>query len=305
MLDGSTEATTMELDTLTDGEADRRQPRVLIVDDDPAALKFLTDRCVKMGMSVQTATNGLQALIIARRTRPDALIVDVHMPELDGLSLCSRLLEPNQAGIDVIVVSGYSDADCSDRCDSLGAAFVRKGPALWSSIQTCLHEMFPGMSVEVAAAAAASRPSAQLRERPLVLVIDDDPDVGRFLDTRLRKCGVDVMFAADGRQGYHVAAREKPTVILSDYFMPVADINFLLWRLRSTPALERIPVLAMSGKALDKTTAEGLVKGDFARRGVERIFRKPLDIDELFTEIKKHCALDYTPSMTPPGRSLN
>jgi CheY-like chemotaxis protein len=303
MLDGSTEATTMELETFADAETNRRQPRVLIVDDDPAALKFLTDRCVKMGMAVQTASNGLQALIIARRTRPDALIVDVHMPELDGLSLCSRLLEPKQPGIDVIVVSGYSDADCSDRCESLGADFVRKGPALWASIQTCLHEMFPGMSVEVAA--ASWRPSPQPRERPLVLVIDDDPDVGRFLDTRLRKCGADVMFSTDGRQGYHLAVRERPAVILSDYFMPVADINFLLWRLRSTPALARIPVLAMSGKALDKTTAESLVKGDFARRGVERIFRKPLDVDELFTEIKKHCALDYTPTTTTPGRSLN
>jgi CheY-like chemotaxis protein len=293
---------TMEFDPFAGGDANRRQPRVLIVDDDPAALKFLSDRCEKMGVAVQTATNGLQALIMARQTRPDALIVDVHMPELDGLSLCSRLLEPNQPGIDVIVVSGYSDADCSDRCESIGADFVRKGPALWASIQSSLLEMFPGMSVEVAA--AAWRPGAKPRERPLVLVIDDDPDVGKFLDTRLRKCGVDVMFTTDGRQGYHIAAREKPAVILSDYFMPVADIHFLLWRLRSTPALQRIPVLAMSGKALDRSTAESLVKGDFARRGVERIFRKPLDIDELFTEIKKYCALDYTPAMTPPRPSL-
>jgi len=291
----------MEFNSFAEGETNRRQPRVLIVDDDPAALKFLTDRCTKMGMAVQTAANGLQALILARRTRPDALIVDIHMPELDGLSLCSRLLEPNQPGIDVIVVSGYSDVDSSDRCDSIGAAYVRKGPALWSSIELCLHEMFPGMSVEVGGEPA--QPVEQLRARPLVLVIDDDPDVGRFLDTRLRKCGVDVIFATDGRQGYHLAAREKPSVILSDYFMPLADINFLLWRLRSTPALARIPVLAMSGKALDKTTADNLVKGDFARRGVERIFQKPLDIDELFSEIKKYCALDYTPTMTSPKPS--
>jgi CheY-like chemotaxis protein len=290
----SMEATTMEFDPFADGDANRRQPRVLIVDDDPAALKFLSDRCEKMGVAVQTATNGLQALIMARQTRPDALIVDVHMPELDGLSLCSRLLEPSQPAIDVIVVSGYGDADSSDRCESLGAAFVRKGPALWASVEASLREMFPGMSVEVAA--AASRPGAKLRERPLVLVIDDDPDVGRFLDTRLRKCGVDVTFAADGRHGYRVAAREKPAVILSDYFMPDADINFLLWRLRSTPAMERIPVLAMSGKTLDSMTAVSLMKGYFGHRGVERIFRKPLDIDELFTEIKKHCALDYTPA---------
>ena len=232
---------------------------------------------------------------MARQTRPDALIVDVHMPELDGLSLCSRLLEPNQPGIDVIVVSGYS-TDCSDRCESIGADFVRKGPALWGLDPGCLLEMFPGMSVEVAAAAFNGDRAPQPRERPLVLVIDDDPDVGKFLDTRLRKCGVDVMFTTDGRQGYHIAVRRSRPGILSDCFMPVADIHFLLWRLRSTPALQRIPVLAMSGKALDRTTAESLVRGDFARRGVERIFKKPLDIDELFAEIKKYCALDYTPA---------
>jgi CheY-like chemotaxis protein len=281
----------------------RRQPRVLIVDDDPAALKFLTDRCQKMGVAVQAASHGLQALIMARQTRPDMLIVDVHLPDLDGLSLCSRLLEPNQPGIDVIVVSGYSDVESSDRCQNLGAHFVRKGPALWASIESSLHEMFPGMSVEVAG--EAPRPDAIPRERPLILVIDDDPHIGRFLGTRLRKCGVDVLFATDGREGYRVAAREKPAVILSDYFMPVATINFLLWQLRSTPALERIPMLAMSGKTLDRTTVVSLMKGDFGGRGVERIFKKPLDIDELFTEIKKHCALDYPASMTSPGPSVN
>jgi len=284
----------MECDVFEGGATNRRRPRVLIVDDDPAALKFLTDRCERMGATVQTASNGLQALIMARQTRPDALIVDVHMPELDGLSLCSRLLEPNQPGIDVIVVSGYCDDEASDRCESLGASFVHKGPALWASIQSNLQEMFPGMSVEIAG--EALRPGAKLRERPLILIVDDDPDVGKFLCTRLRKCGVDVMFAADARQGYHIAVREKPGVILSDYFMPVADINFLLWRLRSTPAIERIPVLAMSGRELDKVTADGLLKGEFGRRGVERIFKKPLDIDELFVELKRYCALDYTPS---------
>jgi CheY-like chemotaxis protein len=298
--DDKTEARTMESDAPESSEARTRRPRVLIVDDDPAALKFLTDRCHKMGVEVQTAANGLQALIMARRTRPDALIVDVHMPELDGLSLSSRLLEPNQPAIDVIVVSGRSDAESLDRADSLGAAFVRKGPALWTSIQSHFNEIFPGMSVE--AAAEAPPPRAKLRERPLVLIIDDDPDVGRFLTTRLQKCGVDVRFTTDGRQGYHIAVREKPAVILSDYFMPEADINFLLWRLRSTPAIEQIPVLAMSGRELDKVTAEGLMKGQFGRRGVERILRKPLDI-ELFAELKKYCALDYTPSTAWPRQS--
>ena len=44
----------MEFDFFAGGDANRRQPRVLIVDDDPAALKFLSDRCEKMGVAVQT-----------------------------------------------------------------------------------------------------------------------------------------------------------------------------------------------------------------------------------------------------------
>ena len=272
-------------------QADRRAPKVLIVDDDPAAVKFLTDRCRKMGLAVQTATNGLQALIMARQNPPDALIVDVHMPELDGLSLCSRMLDPAHIGMDVIVMSGYSDSGTEERCDSFGATYVSKGPELWAKVDAALHEIFPGMTIETCVAAARATPN--MRERPLILVIDDDADVGKFLTTRLRKCGVDVLFATDGMRGYQIAVREKPSVIISDYFMPTANINFLLWRLRSTSGTESIPVFAMSGIQLDKKTAEDLVNGQFGQRGIERIFRKPLDIDQVFTAIQKHCALEY------------
>ncbi|HUI97625.1 MAG TPA: response regulator [Xanthobacteraceae bacterium] len=281
---------------------DRRAPKVLIVDDDPAAVKFLADRCRKMGLTVQTATNGLQALIMARQNLPDALIVDVHMPELDGLSLCSRVLDPQQFGIDIIVMSGYADGEAAERCDSLGATYVRKGPALWPTVQSALAQIFPGMTVEMRDPPTAA--PRKVREQPLILVIDDDPDIGKFLTTRLRKCGVDVMFAADAKRGYHIAVRERPSVIISDYFMSAADIHFLLWRLRSTAGMENVPVLAITGAALDDWTTANLKKGEFGRRGVERVFRKPLDIDELFSELKRYCALNYQPARSDGPATL-
>jgi CheY-like chemotaxis protein len=273
-------------------DSNRRAPRVLIVDDDPAAVKFIMDRCVKMGLTVQTATNGLQALIMARQNPPDALIVDVHMPEVDGLSLCSRMLDPEHIGIDVIVMSGYSDLGTDERCHSFGATYVRKGPELWNKVHTALNNIFPGMTIEARDARAPAK--AKVRERPLILVVDDDPNIGNFLITRLRKCGVDVLFATDAKQAYQIAVREKPSVIISDYFMSVASINFLMWRLRSTPGMETIPVLAMTGATLDPMTAADLMRGQFEQRGVERIFKKPLDVDDLFTELQKYCALTYT-----------
>jgi CheY-like chemotaxis protein len=45
-----------------------------------------------MGFEVQTVVNGLQALMMAGRSHPDVLIVDINMPEVDGLSVCLRLL---------------------------------------------------------------------------------------------------------------------------------------------------------------------------------------------------------------------
>jgi CheY-like chemotaxis protein len=139
----------------------------------------------------------------------------------------------------------------------------------------------------------------KIRERPLILVLDDDLDVARFLVSRLRKCSVDAIHAADGREGYALAVREKPAVIISDYSMPGGDINFLLWRVRSTPSIDKTPVFAMTGYDLDKLTTERLIRGSFGQRGVDRVFKKPLDIHEMFVAIQKCCALQYGSNDNP------
>ena len=273
------------------GDAAGRQPRVLVVDDDPDALTFISDRCRRMGLAVHTTTSGFHALAMMQKHRPDALIVDVHMPELDGISLCARKLDPDQIGIDVIVISGYEELETAERCGKFGATYVRKGPELWPAVQSALHAIFPGMTVERRDGSRSAAPD--VRERPLILVIDDDPDVGKFLATRLRRCGFDVLFTTDGKRGFDLAIREKPSVILSDYFMPVANINFLLWRLRSTPSVADTPVFAMTARKLDERIAERLMKGHLGQRGVERIFHKPLDIAQLLSALKDHCAPNY------------
>ena len=71
-------------------------PKMLIADDDPAIVSLLADRCIKMGFNVETATNGMQMLIKARHSHPDIMIVDVNMPEVDGVSACARMLDDGQ-----------------------------------------------------------------------------------------------------------------------------------------------------------------------------------------------------------------
>ena len=272
-------------------EAGQKTPKMLIADDDPAVVRLLADRCAKMGFKVETATNGIQALIMIRRSQPDVLIVDVNMPEVDGLSVCTRLLSPGSKPIEVVVVTGSADPETAERCESMGMFYGRKGPEFWNSLSSALTEIFPDMADRIKGPETQST-IAGVRTRPCVLVVDDDPDIERFLSSRLGKCGVDTLYASDGVQGYRMARKEEPSVIISDYFMPNGDAHYLLCRLRGTPATEHIPVFVMSGQRLDELTEQSLKREISGRPGAARIFRKAFDTKELFEALQKICGFE-------------
>jgi DNA-binding response OmpR family regulator len=82
---------------------------ILIVDDDPAITTLLKMSFELEGHLVMTASDGLEALSLARRIHPAAMVVDVMMPEMDGLELV-RQLRSNAAtsGIPIVCCSAKS-----------------------------------------------------------------------------------------------------------------------------------------------------------------------------------------------------
>lgn len=272
-------------------EARDEAPKMLIADDDPAIVRLLADRCAKMGFQVETAINGIQLLVKARRSNPDILIVDVNMPELDGLSVCTRLLDPGRKAIEVVVVTGRTDVETAERCESLGMFFGRKGPDFWKSIEAALIEIYPDMAMRLQAMEVVSA-TAEIPHRPRVLVVDDDPDIEIFLAHRLDKFGVDTLYAPGATQGYRVACREQPSVIIADNFMPDGDAQYLLYRLRATPATENIPVFVISGRPLSDLTQQTLKRTICGHPGALLIFRKSFDTDELFDALQRFCSFE-------------
>jgi CheY-like chemotaxis protein len=261
-------------------------PKVLIADDDPAVVRLLADRCAKMGFKVETALNGVQLLVKARRDHPDLLIVDVNMPELDGLSVCTRLLDPGRKPLDVVVVTGGNDPDTAERCESLGMYFGRKGPDFWKNIEAAIMEIYPDMEKRLSEMEAMG---AAVPQRPRVLVVDDDPDIERFLAPRLEKYGVDTLFAPDATHAYRVAVREKPSVIITDNYMPDGDAHHLLCRLRATPGTENIPVFVISGRPISDTEQQLLKRDVLGHPGVLQIFSKSFDTQQLFNALQRYC----------------
>jgi CheY-like chemotaxis protein len=266
-------------------------PKMLIADDDPDVVRLLADRCVRLGFKVETASNGMQLLIKARQNHPDIMIVDVNMPELDGLSVCTRFLDPGSKPIDVVVVTGGSDPETAERCESLGLFFGRKGPDFWKSIDSALVEIYPDMADRIEEQKMQST-GAEVHKRPRVLVVDDDPAILMFLASRLEKFGVDTLYASNAVHAYRIARKARPSVVITDNFMPDGDAQYLLCRLRSTPATENIPVFVISGQALDELTEQNLRREICGRPGAAHIFRKSFDTHELFGALQQFCGFD-------------
>ncbi|WP_164658430.1 response regulator transcription factor [Tropicibacter sp. Alg240-R139] len=72
---------------------------ILVVDDDPRLRELLTLTLNRAGFQVVTASNGQQALISATRDNPDLIVLDVGLPELDGLEVCRRLRQTSDVPI--------------------------------------------------------------------------------------------------------------------------------------------------------------------------------------------------------------
>jgi CheY-like chemotaxis protein len=263
-------------------------PRMLIADDDPSVLRAVADRCALMGFDVETASNGLQALIKAGRHKPDVLVIDVHMPEVDGLSVLSYLVDIARTALHVIVMTGHPGQEIIDKCQGFDACCIRKGTDFWHDLEARLTAIFP---LRVAAIEQSGKRSAKIevKKRPRVLLVDDDVCVKKFLFHEFKKLGAELLYAADATRGYWMARREEPTVIVADYCMPKGNAEYLLTRLRSTPETSSIPVIVQSGRRLSESIRQRLRQQICGQAGATRILQKSSDTTQLFEALQRLC----------------
>ncbi len=81
-------------------------PRILVVDDEQAVLDLLVYNLSKAHFQVLAATDGRQALDIARREEPDLILLDLMLPEIDGLDVCRELRHVSRVPIIMITARG-------------------------------------------------------------------------------------------------------------------------------------------------------------------------------------------------------
>ena len=96
--------------------------KILAVDDEPELTDLMHYHLVRAGHEVTTAANGWEAIHAVRTNRPDIILLDLMLPDLDGFGVCEILRrDPATATIPIIIVSAWASADSRNLGLELGA----------------------------------------------------------------------------------------------------------------------------------------------------------------------------------------
>jgi two-component system, sensor histidine kinase and response regulator len=258
--------------------------RILIIEDEANNLDVARRIVRGAGHEALTATDGLAGLEIARRERPDAVLVDLLLPKLDGWSVTRAIREePWAKKIPIIAVSALAMQADRERAREAGCDdFVTK-PYAPAELRLLLNRYFvEGTAPKVATRAAEPSASGIAPSERLgrVLVVDDEPSNVELIVRRLGGNGYETLTASNGHDAIAVATKEQPDLILMDIMMPGLDGWQATRLLKGDPKTANIPVVFVTARDRPEDVAQGFEAG-----GIMYV-NKPVEPVELFARVR-------------------
>ncbi|MBL8154029.1 MAG: pyridoxal-phosphate dependent enzyme [Anaerolineae bacterium] len=240
---------------------DEQVTTILVVDDNPKdrrLIRKLLQRC--KNYRIHEAASGLEALQVIHDHRPDLIITDLTMPEMDGFTLLETLKRSQDtAGIKVIVASARNLSEQEDRLlHEYTEVIWSKGEAdsrhLLEQVIAALGHRLPGTAAHKRKPGSrqASGQSGGITDSQTILIIEDNPQDMRLARRLLsRQNHIRIVEAANGRDGLKAVHQHRPDLILLDLMLPEMDGFTVLDALKHDRALRDIPVVVISAKALN------------------------------------------------------
>jgi len=245
--------------------------RLLFVEDDPDARRLVGEALERRGWTVTGADDGAQGLDRLEETRPDAILLDLMMPGVDGFEFVHELrARPKWRSVPVVVLTA-KDLTAEDlaRLNGDVECVLQKGATSPAQVAEQVLEM-------VAAAAGGGEEAMGTR----ILLVEDNEMNRDMLSRRLQRRGFEVLLAADGAEGIDKARSERPDLILMDMSLPVKDGYEASRELKDDPATSAIPIIALTAHAMVGDREKCLAAG------CDDYDSKPVDLPRLLSKIE-------------------
>jgi signal transduction histidine kinase/DNA-binding response OmpR family regulator len=228
---------------------------VLVIEDDPSAVRLLREYLEPAGYAVRVAADAQTGLSMAGRRRPAAIVLDVLLPGVDGWEALRRLKASRALrSVPVIMLTVVDERDVGL---ALGAVDYLVKPIERTALLASLSRFAP----------RPAPPGVPLR----VLAIDDEPAALDLIRSTLEPAGFAVRAAASGEEALDIVNRENFDLIVCDLVMPELDGFEVIAALKSDGRAANIPILVYTARDLtdgDKARLNGQILG-IATKGAD------------------------------------
>ncbi|MCY1007090.1 response regulator [Nannocystis pusilla] len=258
--------------------------RVLVVEDDvvhrESTCKLLAADDVET-VPVGTAADALRAL---RTTTFDCMVLDLSLPDRSGSELLREMAQGEQYGFPpVIVYTGRAISRAEEQelgrfSQSIIIKGARSPERLLDEVTLFLHQVETNLPPERQRMLRDARHRDAVFEGRRVLVVEDDVRNVFALTSVLEPRGAKVEIARNGKEALqHLKLKPGVDLILMDLMMPEMDGLTATRAIRADPATAKIPIIALTAKAMADDRASCLAAG------ANDYIAKPLDVDKLLS----------------------
>jgi len=259
-----------------DADLAGRGRSILLVEDSEPAVVQLTDILAGQGYKVRVARNGQEALDQVAVALPDAAILDLMMPGVDGFQVLGAIRgAPRSARLPVLILTAkrVSPEELSFLKGNHIHQLIQKGDISRTGLLAAVAEMVAPPPVPTVARPRRHRHPSRSGP-PVILVVENNSDNMRTVRALLED-RYQVVEAADGQEGVEQARRHSPDLILMDIALPVLNGIQALEVIRRDEPLRGVPVIAVTASAMAGDRQE-ILAHDF-----DGYISKPIDHEEL------------------------
>jgi DNA-binding response OmpR family regulator len=258
---------------------------ILVIDDERMICDLLRSVFSAHGHEVFTATGGREGLDLFRQRKPRFTLLDLCMPEMDGIEVLQQIRKIDSAA-PVIVLTGAGTDALEIRARGLGVTdFMQKGAPLEALVKTMDRALQrPGKMTEAPPEAVqVGEARAGGLEGESILVVDDEPQIRSMLSQFLTRRGYQVRVAQDGPTALAMVAEALPRFIILDMHMPGMNGLDVLRALRAKNYAGGI--LGLTG-----SREENLLQG-LLDLGAVDVMGKPVDLEKVELAVQLGCIL--------------
>jgi hypothetical protein len=263
------------------------QKRLLVVEDNDAERMSITELLGSDDIEIATVGNGAEALDLLHEQVFDCVVLDLRLPDMSGFEVLERLRDDDAVrDVPVVVFTGKQLSPEEDaRLHMLARSVVVKGvespERLLDETALFLHRVVADLPLEKQQMLERLHSSDDDLYGKKVLVVDDDIRNIFALSSVLERRGMQVLTAGTGREA--IATLEETadvSIVLMDIMMPEMDGYETMQVIRQNPAFRRLPIVALTAKAM---------KGDREKcleAGASDYLAKPVNTEQLLSALR-------------------